>query len=135
MIIGFDPGRDKCGLALVTNDKQILSKKVVESRSAIALIQEWNEKHRPLALVMGNQTTSKEWKQRLEDNINLSIIMVDEKNSSLEARSRYWEFNPPKGLNRLIPLSLRIPPGPIDDIVAIILIERYWRDTKMTNLP
>jgi hypothetical protein len=32
---------------------------------------------------------------------------------------------PPQGLTRLIPQGLRVPPRPIDDIVAILLIERY----------
>jgi hypothetical protein len=32
---------------------------------------------------------------------------------------------PPRGLQRLIPQGLRIPARPIDDIVAILLIERY----------
>ncbi|MDE5111236.1 MAG: resolvase, partial [Trichodesmium sp. St7_bin2_1] len=45
--------------------------------------------------------------------------------SSLEARERYWQIYPPRGFVRLIPPGMRIPPKPIDDIVAIILIERY----------
>ncbi|MEM9980093.1 MAG: resolvase, partial [Cyanobacteria bacterium P01_D01_bin.2] len=44
---------------------------------------------------------------------------------SLEARDRYWEMFPPKGLNRILPQSMRSIPRPIDDIVAILLIERY----------
>ncbi|MBE9222990.1 pre-16S rRNA-processing nuclease YqgF [Cyanobacterium stanieri LEGE 03274] len=127
MIIGFDPGRDKCGLAVVDNYKEILFRSVVDSSRAIAFIQDLIAKYSPSLLVMGNQTTSKQWKTQLEDNINLSIVLVDEKNSSLEAKERYWVFNPPRGLGKLIPLGLRIPPEPIDDIVAVILIERYWQ--------
>ncbi|MGY6528969.1 MAG: pre-16S rRNA-processing nuclease YqgF [Cyanobacterium sp.] len=127
MIIGFDPGRDKCGLAVMDNHKQILCRSVVNSSGAIAFIQDLISKYSPSLLVMGNQTTSKQWKAKLEDNINLSIVLVNEKNSSVEARQRYWVFNPPQGLGKLIPLSLRVPPEPIDDIVAVILIERYWQ--------
>ncbi|AUC62300.1 hypothetical protein AA637_14615 [Cyanobacterium sp. HL-69] len=127
MIIGFDPGRDKCGLAVMNTDKEILFRYVVNSSRAIALIQDLIVKYSPSLLVMGNQTTSKQWKTELADNINLSINLVDEKNSSVEARERYWVFNPPQGLGKLIPLSLRVPPEPIDDIVAVILIERYWQ--------
>jgi RNase H-fold protein (predicted Holliday junction resolvase) len=76
---------------------------------------------------MGNQTTSKQWQTKLKDKLKLSIdiLLVDEKNSTLEARTRYWQIYPPKGLTRLIPPGLRVPPRPVDDIVAIILIERY----------
>lgn len=130
MIIGFDPGRDKCGLAVMDNHKEILFRSVVDSSRAIALIQDLIAKYSPSLLVMGNQTTSKQWKAQLEDNINLSIILVDEKNSSLEARDRYWSFNPPQGFGKLMPLGLRVPPEPIDDIVAVILIERYWQTKR-----
>ncbi|HBB34174.1 MAG TPA: resolvase, partial [Cyanobacteria bacterium UBA9273] len=40
-------------------------------------------------------------------------------------RDRYWQMYPPKGLQRLIPKGMRQPPRPVDDIVAILLIERY----------
>lgn len=127
MILGFDPGRDKCGLALVTKDKQILYNKVIPSENAIELINDLMSKYKPSKLIMGNQTTAKQWKRRLINNLNLSIeiILVDEKNSTVEARKKYWQMYPPKGLTKLIPQGLRIPPRPVDDIVALILIDRY----------
>ncbi|MFM7475950.1 MAG: resolvase, partial [Microcystis aeruginosa] len=42
-----------------------------------------------------------------------------------EARDRYWQMFPPKGLQKLIPQGMRLPDRPIDDIVAILLIERH----------
>ncbi|WP_373480363.1 pre-16S rRNA-processing nuclease YqgF [Geminocystis sp.] len=127
MILGFDPGRDKCGVAVLDINKKILYNKVVDSDKAIGIIEELIKKYNPLKIVMGNQTTSKQWKQRLKDNLNLyiNLQLVDERNSTVEARQKYWEMYPPKGLTRLIPKGLRIPPRPVDDIVAIILIERY----------
>jgi RNase H-fold protein (predicted Holliday junction resolvase) len=130
MILGFDPGRDKCGLALVSYDKKILYNKVIPSEDSINIINDLVSKYKPFKLIMGNQTTSKEWKRRLINNLNLSIdiILVDEKNSTVEARQKYWEIYPPQGLTKLIPKGLRIPPRPVDDIVALILIDRYLID-------
>lgn len=132
MILGFDPGRDKCGLAMVNNNKEILYNEVISSDNAITIITQLINKYKPLKLVMGNQTTSKQWQTKLIDKLNLSIdiLLVDEKNSTVEARERYWQIYPPKGLTRLIPLGLRVPPRPVDDIVAIILIERYLHNEK-----
>jgi RNase H-fold protein (predicted Holliday junction resolvase) len=78
-------------------------------------------------LVMGDQTTSKQWKKQLQEELpeQINIVLVDERNSTLEARDRYWEMYPPKGLTKLLPPGMRQPPRPIDDIVAILLIERY----------
>ncbi|BAQ60742.1 hypothetical protein GM3708_1148 [Geminocystis sp. NIES-3708] len=130
MILGFDPGRDKCGLAIVNNN-QILYNQVVSSEEAITTIVNLIQEYKPSKLVMGNQTTSKQWKQKLQDKLNLSIdiVLVDEKNSTVEAREKYWEMYPPQGLTKFIPKGLRIPPRPVDDIVAVILIERFDNST------
>jgi len=76
--------------------------------------------------VMGDQTASKQWKAELQSAYpDLRIITVDERFSSEEARLRFWEIYPAKGLMKLVPIGMRSPNRPIDDIVAVILIERY----------
>ncbi len=126
MILGFDPGRDKCGVAVLNSDRQIQMHQVVTSDNAISSIKSLIDQYQIDLIVIGDQTTSKIWHQKLTDNLpKATIKFVDERNSSLEARDRFWELYPPQGLQKLIPQSLRIPPRPIDDIVAILLIERY----------
>ena len=126
VILGFDPGRDKCGVAVRAKDGQLLNHQVVVSERAIATVESLCQQYPVELIVMGNQTTAKSWRQKL-DQLRLPIVMVDERNSSLEARDRYWQMYPPQGLQRLIPQGMRLPPRPIDDIVAILLIERYLR--------
>ncbi len=127
MILGFDPGRDKCGLAVMGKERQLLYHQVVTSQEAIATLRSLCQQFAIQTLVMGNQTTAKSWKQKLSSELpaSLPIVLVDERYSTLEARDRYWQMYPPKGLARLIPQGLRQPPRPVDDIVAILLIERY----------
>lgn len=127
MILGFDPGRDKCGLAVIGREKQLLYHQVVASQEALTTIQKLGQQFDIETIVMGDQTTAKSWKKKLTQNLCLSvpIVLVDERYSSLEARDRYWQMYPPKGMTLLIPKGLRQPPRPIDDIVAILLIERY----------
>ncbi|MGL5871885.1 MAG: pre-16S rRNA-processing nuclease YqgF [Xenococcaceae cyanobacterium] len=126
-ILGFDPGRDKCGVAVMGNDRQLYYHQVVNADEAIATIKKLTQQFTISLLVMGNLTTSKSWKETLEANLptSIAIAMVDERNSTLEARDRYWQMYPAKGLGKLIPQSMKLPPRPIDDIVAILLIERY----------
>ena len=127
MILGFDPGRDKCGLAVVGREQQLLYHQVVRSQDAIATIQQLCQEFMIETIVMGDQTTAKSWKQKIVGELGTSIpiVLVDERYSSLEARDRYWQMYPPKGIEILIPKGLRQPPRPVDDIVAILLIERY----------
>ena len=127
VILGFDPGRRKCGLAVIGVDRTLRYHQVVEAESAIDTIQSLRRQFPISLLVMGDQTTAKDWKQKLSHDLSdpLRIIMVDERHSSLEARDRYWQMYPAQGLIRLIPQSFRTISRPIDDIVAILLIERY----------
>ncbi|MDB9316000.1 pre-16S rRNA-processing nuclease YqgF [Spirulina sp. CS-785/01] len=127
MWLGFDPGRDKCGVAVVGEDGVVQFHVVVAASEAIPQLQELVKTHPIQGVVMGNQTTSKQWKAQLEGVLSVPIYLVDERNSSLEARDRYWQMYPPRGLQRLLPQGLRLPPRPVDDIVAILLVERYLR--------
>jgi RNase H-fold protein (predicted Holliday junction resolvase) len=126
-ILGFDPGRQKCGVAIVGVDRLVCYYQVVPSDTAIATIQQLQQQFSISLIVMGDQTTSQEWKHRLQEQLadSLPIVLVDERNSSLEARDRYWQMHPARGAASLVPKALRRIPRPIDDIVAILLIERY----------
>jgi RNase H-fold protein (predicted Holliday junction resolvase) len=96
-------------------------------------IRDLCQQYRVTQIVMGDQTTSKQWQQQLTNVFpTLPIDLVDERYSSLEARDRYWQMYPPNFLTGLIPQGMRQPPRPIDDIVAIILIERYLHSGQWT---
>ncbi|WP_238393321.1 pre-16S rRNA-processing nuclease YqgF [Myxacorys almedinensis] len=127
VILGFDPGRQKCGLAVMGVDRRLYYHEVVTADGAIATIRSLRQQLPISLLVMGDQTSSKAWKRRLNEELGepLRVVMVDERHSSLEARDRYWQMYPPTGLTRLVPEGMRTPPRSIDDIVAILLIERY----------
>jgi RNase H-fold protein (predicted Holliday junction resolvase) len=127
IFLGFDPGKDKCGIAVMDAELKLYYHQVIPSNHAVSTLQSLTKKFPIESLIMGNQTTSKAWESQLKSQFSLQIpiIKVDERYSSLEARDRYWQMYPPQGLTRLIPQGMRNPPRPVDDIVAIILIERY----------
>lgn len=126
ILLGFDPGQQKCGLAAMGVDRKLHYHQVVPADQAIATVQELQAQFPISLVVMGDQTTAKVWKQKVAELPNpLRVVLVDERYSSLEARDRYWQMYPPKGLYRLIPQGMRTPPRSLDDIVAILLIERY----------
>ncbi len=126
-ILGFDPGKDKCGIAVMETNHQLKYHQVITSTEVTQTLKSLCQQYLINLCVMGNQTTSKIWKQKLSEALpkTVKIIQINERYSTLEARDRYWEMYPPQGLTRLIPQGMRTPPRPIDDIVAIILIERY----------
>jgi len=128
-LIGFDPGKDKCGIALIEvlpANYRVLFQEVVEANASLAVLEQLRVDYGFTELILGNQTLSKSWRRRISDRMtDLNIITVDERSSSQQARQRYWDLYPARGCQRLVPRGMRTPPRPIDDIVALILLERY----------
>lgn len=76
-------------------------------------------------LVIGKGTGSRPLIQEIAEAMpSASVLLVDERETTLQARERYWEHNPRRGWRRLLPSSLQTPPEPVDDFVALILAER-----------
>lgn len=139
-VLGFDPGRDKCGIAVVrleptppnsataaeTLQQHLQRHEVVASDRALDRLEQLQQQFGATVLAIGDRTTSRSWQQQIRQRLpQLAIAPVNERNSTLEARDRYWQMYPPRGLSRIIPQGLRVPPRPIDDIVAVLLVERY----------
>ncbi len=125
-LVGFDPGREKCGVAIMTSDRSLVWHQVIPTAKVLTSLQELHRKYLFSLIVIGDQTGSKHWRAQLQAQFpDLEIATVSEQFTSQLARERYWQMYPPQGWHRLIPLGMRIPPRPIDDIVAIILLERW----------
>lgn len=133
-VIAIDPGRAKCGVAVVGREDGLLSKQVVETSRLAAIVEELARTHAITTVVLGDRTAHRSAMDALAgvrvDGRPLSIHPVDEHRSSDEARGRYWRDNPPRGILRLIPVTFRVPPVPVDDYVAVILAERFFRNSR-----
>jgi RNase H-fold protein (predicted Holliday junction resolvase) len=124
--LGFDPGKDKCGVAVVDETGTAVFHEVILSDTVVDRLPELCTQWSVTSVVMGDRTTAKQWQQKLTTALpNIPIVLVDEDFSTLAARDLYWEMYPPQGLQRLVPQGMRLPPRPIDDLVAIILVRRY----------
>lgn len=142
-LLGFDPGRDKCGVALMAATTLDAPIPLSAITAAVVLPTDTVKQALPALLathhaaagtvVLGNQTLSKVWQAELTTLLpQWSLVVVDERYSSQEARQRYWQYYPARGWQALLPQGLRVPPRPVDDIVAVILIER-WLATHETT--
>ncbi|KAA0228180.1 MAG: pre-16S rRNA-processing nuclease YqgF [Armatimonadetes bacterium] len=127
-VLGVDPGTGKCGLAVVRTDgekTEILARDICDVSGVGLRAHELVQAHNVQLAVVGNGTNSKAVQVALrESSPGLSLLIVDERDSSIRARERYWECTPRRGWRRLLPSSLQVPPVPIDDYVAVILAER-----------
>ncbi|MDR3591821.1 MAG: pre-16S rRNA-processing nuclease YqgF [Negativicutes bacterium] len=130
-VIAIDPGREKCGVAVVGKRDGLLWKQVIATPRLATVVEELARTREICTVVIGDRTAHQSAVKALaEVRINdrpLSVHPVDEHRSSDEARGRYWLDNPPRGVMRLVPVTMRTPPVPVDDYVAVILAERYFR--------
>ncbi len=130
-VIGIDPGHKKCGLVLADLEHSVaIDGKTSINSCVINLINYWREKHSVELILLGNGTTSKYWQSKLLLGNVSPIKLVDERMTTLRARERYLEIFPPEFFVRFIPKGLILPPENLDAIVALILIEDYFK-TKL----
>ena len=134
LLLAIDPGRAKCGLAVVRGPlapgaaPACLLRRVVETarltREVAALLQLWPDTER---ILLGNATHSATLRKALAAAFpNLPITLVDEHGTSARARLRFNQENPAPGWRRLLPASMRTPEVPYDDYAALLLAEDYF---------
>ena len=129
LYLGIDPGRSKTGLALVNGAGKIVKLHIAESQNIDNEIVEFIKNGCPVHIVLGNGTNSR----NIGESVNrvlpdVLVAVVEEAHSTEEARALYWQENPPKGLKKLIPLGMLVPPVPLDAYAAVILVRRFLED-------
>ena len=130
-IAALDPGRDKCGFAVLASDGRVLWQKVIETARLEAELTGARQKYRYEILIEGNGTTSQEARERIEKALpELAIVVLDEYRTTELAKGEYWKAHPPKGWRRLLPVTMQVPPEPVDDFVAVILGHRYLKSLE-----
>ena len=129
LYLGIDPGRSKTGLALVDGVGKIIKLHIAESQNIDNEIVEFIKNSCPVQIVLGNGTNSRNICEVVQKVLpDILITVVEEAHSTEEARTLYWQENPPKGLKKLIPLGLLVPPVPLDAYAAVILVRRFLED-------
>lgn len=125
-IAAIDPGKDKCGFAVLAIQGEILLQDVIQTAELIEKLRMAVQKYSLRCLVLGNGTTSRMAAQRIQGALpELEIEIVDEYRTTEIARNEYWKVHPPSGWRRLLPVTMQVPPVPVDDFVAVLLARRY----------
>ena len=127
MILAIDPGRDKTGLAIYDPAKRsVRSHQIILTPDFSQSILAWSKELVLQLILLGDGTSALTFQKKLAELVpQIPVRLIDESFSTLEARQLYFDLYPPHGLKKFIPRSLRTPERPIDDLVAIILLERY----------
>ena len=125
-VLAIDPGREKCGVAVLASDGRVLVQEVVATAALDAAVGTLIRAYEP-TIIMGSGTTSAEARARVEA-LGRTVTLVDEYRTTDAAKAAYWEAHPPRGWRRLVPRGMLVPPAPVDDFVAVILARRFLNE-------
>ncbi len=129
LILALDPGRDKLGVAVMDEELKVYIRKIVAVEQLESYLSGLLHKYEIDRIVLGNGTTSEAIRKRLIAKLKVSIPiqLVDESYTTIEAEKRYRKENPPRGWRKLFSFVNWKPDIPVDDYVAVILAERYFK--------
>jgi len=130
-VLTIDPGKSKCGLVLAEiSEKKVYKAIVIESKLLKDYVRNLNTVEDISKIIIGNGTTSKEIREKL-DFFKKEIIIFEEKNTTYRAKARYFELFPISGLKFLMPREIFILNKNLDAISALIILEDFCK-TKFT---
>ena len=131
--LGIDPGRSKTGLALVDAAGKILALHIALTENMEAELRSFTAGMALAGIIMGNGTNYKVIGAAVRSVLpKTPLELVGEAHSTEEARSLYWQENPPQGWRRLVPLGMLVPPEPLDAYAAVVQVRR-WLALQKTN--
>lgn len=126
MLMGIDPGRSKCGIAIVTEKGEVVEKEIAETSNLSRKIEEILSRFSISKCILGNGTYADKVFNILQLLLDEEkIIFIEEADSTYIAEQRYLKENPPLGLNFLNKIIKFKPKKPLDDYTAVVLVEKY----------
>ena len=125
LVLGLDPGTRKCGYALVTGcGQKPLVIGIIGIDDLDAELTRLAGAY-PAAIVALGRGTNAKFVGAALDRVALPYVLVDERETTLRARARFFADHPPRGWRRLVPRGMLLPDRPIDDYAALLIAERY----------
>lgn len=125
-VLAVDPGRQKCGLAVVRGGA-VLLRRVVPTEFITEAVRAAVADAPPQAVLVGDSTNARAVREAVAAALppGLAVQSVPERFTTQRARERFLRENPAPGWRRLLPIGLRTPDRPVDDYAAVILAEDY----------
>jgi len=123
-ILAIDPGRDKLGIALLDSRGAVAVMRVVLRDDFPAVLRGLGESYRPETIAVGDGTMSDWVREKASEAGFERIVLVPERNTTLEARELAWKEDPPCWIWRMLPRLFRPTPADQDAWAAVVIGRR-----------
>jgi RNase H-fold protein (predicted Holliday junction resolvase) len=132
-VLGIDPGTRKCGLALVDpSGARPAVLEIVPLDGLVERLATLTAAH-PIEIAAIGRGTNAATVVAAVKRTGLAHALVDERETTLRARARFFADHPPRGWRRLVPRGMLLPDRPIDDYAALLIAERYLARAESTG--
>lgn len=126
-ILAVDPGRDKCGLALVSGEG-VQFRAIVPAAEIGLTVHYLLQQHPDCEAIIGQGTGMDQVLRDIsQHHPDVAVRPVPERDSTLRARGRYFQDQPTPWWQRLLPKGMRLPPRAVDDYAAVVMAEDALR--------
>ena len=126
-VLGLDPGTRKCGYAVVTGiDAPPLALGILPIETLAERLAEIIAAT-PVTLAAIGRGTNAGAVADVVRSMGVDFELVDERETSLLARARFFRDHPPRGWRRVVPRGMLLPDRPIDDYAALLIAERFLK--------
>ena len=129
-ILAIDPGKDKCGIAILNYDFNIVYQNIVPTKEIELYLAELLNNNKIKEIIIGDGTFSAEIRRKISELFNISYKIVDEAYTTEKAEERYRKQHYNKGWRKLLSFIKWKPARPVDDYSAIIMAEKYLKGQK-----
>ena len=158
IVLGIDPGRDKTGFAFADSQGALIASGIFPTNQHMGFFAAVKAGRKSLTqwltegdsdslpedltasvkfIAVGDGTHSRDFAELLRNNLPCTLLTVDERNTTLEARNLYWTIHTPSFWTRLLPEGLRVPNRVLDDLAAWAIALRglkKYRDISPNKL-
>jgi RNase H-fold protein (predicted Holliday junction resolvase) len=124
IVLGLDPGTRKCGYALVGDAGTPILLGITPLEGLSAELAALTARH-PVDIVALGGGTNCAQVAAIVSALGLRHALVDERETTLRARGRFFADHPPRGWKRFMPRGMLLPDRPIDDYAALLIAERF----------
>ena len=125
-LISIDPGKCKCGLILADlYQKRVDQAVVLNTKFLPQYVETLNSTENISKVIIGNGTTSRQNIEKLKF-LKKELLVVEEKNTTLRAKKRYFEIFPLEGLKSFLPREIFILNKNLDALAALVILEDYY---------
>ena len=126
LYLGIDPGKDKCGFALLKKNQTPVFLEIVGTKEFDKFLKELYDEYRFDLIILGTGTYSQKIEDRIR-KINLApVVLIDEENTTIQAEKRYREDHPLKGYKKILSKFADWRPAEdVDDYAAFIIAKKF----------